>query len=410
MKNTQEFIRYANSFQTVIHLSLQRILALLEYVGNPQDKLQVIHVAGTNGKGSVCSFLQSILTVSGKKTGKYISPNLLRVNERISVDGTDISDDDLKRLLHKIESYVPKVKEKVGEIPSQFEIWTAVAFCYFLEQNCDIVILETGLGGRFDATNVVNRPIATVITRIAVDHTAYLGDTLSKIAFEKAGIIKSGAPLITLPQETEAMETLAAVANEKHAEIILTKTPAVHLPKGHREVFSYGAFHRIESGLMGYHQIENACLAIETALTLKLSSQDIIKGIRMAKNPGRLELLDDRLLFDGAHNLNGMSALKYNLDRYYPDTPKIFVSAFMRDKDILSSLGVFRGETFCFTTVKENERAELPETLCTIGKQAGVYGIAFSDLEGALSYAKDSGRLIVVCGSLYLYKDLWEIL
>ncbi len=406
----QEFVRYANSFQTVINLGLERISKLLECVGNPQDKLSVIHVAGTNGKGSVCAFLQTMLTKSGKKTGKFISPNMLRVNERITVDGVEISDTDLERLLLKMESYLPKVKEATGEIPSQFEVWTAVAFCYFLEQNCDVVVLETGLGGRYDATNVVRKPLCSVITRIAIDHETYLGNTVDKIAYEKAGIIKEGVPLITLAQDDAAMDVLTAVAQEKNAPVYVAEESTVGNPKQCREIFSYKHLENLVCGILGYHQIENASLAVETALYLNLTESNIREGLHEARHIGRFELVEEGLLFDGAHNLNGMLALKKSLDRYYPDTEKIFVAAFMKDKDIVKGLSVFSGETFYFTSVKNNERSETPENLCEKGKLSGVFGTAFLDLESAISAAKNTKKLIVVCGSLYLYQDLYQII
>lgn len=412
MKQTtkQDFVSYANSFQTVINLGLERISALLNCVGNPQDKLSVIHVAGTNGKGSVCAFLQTILTKSGKKTGKFISPNMLRVNERISIDGEEISDKDLNRLLTEIESCLLKVKELTGEIPSQFEVWTAVAFCYFLEQNCDVVVLETGLGGRYDATNVVTKPLCTVITRIAVDHVAYLGDTVSKIAYEKAGIIKEGIPLVTLPQDEEAMAVLKQVAKEKKAPVYVTSSPEIGILQNACETFSYDGIDNLICGISGYHQVENACLAVETALRLGVSENCIRDGVEKARHIGRLELVEDGILFDGAHNLNGMLALKKSLDRYYPNIEKIFVSAFMKDKDIRESLAVFSGEAFYFTAVADNERSETPENLCKIGADIGVIATAFADLQTAISKAKKTGKMIVVCGSLYLYQDLYKII
>lgn len=406
----KEFVQYANSFQTVINLGLKRITTLLNCVGNPQDQLSVIHVAGTNGKGSVCAFLQTILTASGKKTGKFISPNMLKVNERISIDGAEISDKDLNRLLMKIENCLPKVKELTGEIPSQFEVWTAVAFCYFLEQKCDVVVLETGLGGRFDATNVMRKPLCTVITRIAVDHVAYLGDTVSKIAYEKAGIIKPGVPLVTLPQEDEAMVVLKRVADEKNAPVFVTELSEIGIPDTCYETFTYGDLKDLVCGISGYHQIENASLAVETALQLKISECFIREGLKNARHIGRLEQVTDGILFDGAHNLNGMLALKKSLDRYYPDVEKIFVSAFMKDKDIQESLAVFAGEHFYFVSVTDNERSDTPENLCKIGMESGVVGTAFSDLECAISAAKQTGKLVVVCGSLYLYQDLYKVL
>ncbi len=410
MKKNNEFIQYANSFQTVINLGLERILKLLDCVGNPQKQLKVIHIAGTNGKGSVCSFLQSIMSLDGKKTGKYISPNLVRVNERISVDGVEISDEDLNRLLLKIETFLPDVKEATGEIPSQFEIWTAVACCYFLEQGCDIVILETGLGGRFDATNVVEKPLACVICRIALDHVSLLGDTISQIAFEKAGIIKSGVPVITLLQDKEALSVLENCANDKNAPLYITEPPKIFEPKEQFEVFSYRHLSEILCGISGYHQIENACLAIETAMHFGVSDDIILEGIAKARHIGRLVWVTDRILFDGAHNFNGMSALHKSLERYYPGVSKIFVSAFMKDKEIKDSLSLFAGETFYFTSVKENERSEKPDALVEIGTNAGVLGTSFPSIEEALLEADKTKKMIVVCGSLYLYKDLWDFL
>ena len=406
----QDFVSYANSFQTVINLGLERISALLNCVGNPQDQLSVIHVAGTNGKGSVCAFLQTTLTKAGKKTGKFISPNMIRVNERISVDGVEISDENLNRLLRKIEGYLLQVKETTGEIPSQFEVWTAVAFCYFLEQNCDIVVLETGLGGRFDATNVVKKPLCTVVNRIAIDHVAYLGDSLAKIAYEKAGIIKEGVPLVTLMQNKEAMDVLRQVAKEKNAPVSVTHTPEIGIPENCCEVFSYGNLKNLICGISGYHQVENASLAIETLLQFGVDEKNIREGLKEARHIGRLEQVSDNILFDGAHNLNGMLALKNSLDRYYPEKEKIFVSAFMKDKDIQESLAVFSGETFYFTAVSGNERSETPENLCKIAEKSHVFATAFPDLESALSVAKLTEKLIVICGSLYLYQDLHNVI
>ena len=173
------FKKFANSFQAVARLRLEGISCLMKYLGNPQNNLKFIHIAGTNGKGSVCNFLQCIYTDAGYRTGRYTSPNLVSVCERISVDGVLISDEDINRILSTVEDAARKVETELGDLPTQFEIWTAAAFCYFKEQNCDMVILETGLGGTRDATNVIAAPVCSVITSIDIDHTEYLGDRLA---------------------------------------------------------------------------------------------------------------------------------------------------------------------------------------------------------------------------------------
>ena len=189
---SSDFKKFANSFQAVARLKLEGITCLMKHLGNPQDDLKFIHIAGTNGKGSVCNFLQNIFSDAGYRTGRYTSPNLISVCERISVDGELISQVDIDRIMKVVENAAKAVEVEIGDFPTQFEIWTAAAFCYFKEQKCDIVILETGLGGVRDATNVIKPPVAAVITTIDVDHVEYLGNSLTGIAEAKAGIIKNG--------------------------------------------------------------------------------------------------------------------------------------------------------------------------------------------------------------------------
>jgi len=314
------FLKFANSFQAVARLRLESITALVEILGNPQNDLKFIHVAGTNGKGSVCAFLQNILTEAGYKTGKYTSPNMISVCERINIDGEDISADAMKNLMEKVESAAEQVKDKLGEMPTPFEIWTAAAFCYFKEQKCDYVVLETGLGGTRDATNVIPPPEIAVITRIDLDHTEYLGSTLSSVAGEKAGIIKRGSKVITINQHPEAMAVLKSVCNDKGCPFIVTENATSLGFEKIYEIFTYKNVENITSGLGGYAQIENASLAIEAAFTLGISPDCIRKGIKSAKHMGRLEIVGENpiVLYDGAHNNNGMNALMKSLKRYFP--------------------------------------------------------------------------------------------
>ena len=401
-----KFKEYANSFQAIARLELESIKLLTEYLGHPENDLKFIHVAGTNGKGSVCAFLQEIFTSAGYKCGKYISPNMVSVCERISVDGTEISENELNDILKTVQTASDKVSEKLGGPPTQFEIWTSAAFCYFKAQNCDIVILETGLGGARDATNVIPPPLASVITRIDIDHTEYLGNTLSEIALQKAGIIKGGGITVTCPQSDEAISVLKE--KSENNTFYISDTPKIHTPDGMYEVFSYNNMKNLKCGIAGLHQIENACIAIETALRLGISEEHIRKGLAKARNIGRFELVSDNLIFDGAHNPNGMKALMTGLTRYFPGKTPAFIMGCMADKDISGSLEIIKAHypdaKFYTVRVEDNPRSATAENLCTLIRKNGFEATACTSLKDAIE--KTSDNLTVICGSLYLYKDL----
>ena len=414
----EEFIKYANSFQAIARLRLESITELMNMFDNPQDKLKFIHVAGTNGKGSVCCFLQNILTDAGYKTGKYISPNMIRVNERITIDGKEISDYDLNSILMQVEEQAKNVEKKLGEMPTQFEIWTAAAFLWFAKNNCDYVVLETGLGGVRDATNVIKNPVITVITRIAKDHMNFLGDTLAEIAEQKAGIIKKsiyGGCTITLEQDEGVSSIFSETAKKCGNDFIVVDKAVLHPYNGKNEVFDYKNINNIEMSMIGTHQTENAALAIECALKLNIEEKYIRSGIYKAKNIGRLEILSEKpfILFDGAHNKNGMHSLAQAIKRYYPDRNINFFMAFMKDKDILSAVRELKpacnNETRFYTIeVKDNPRSENPGFLADILKSEGYNTIVCEDIKSAEKYFDVYDRLNIICGSLYLYKDFME--
>lgn len=416
----KNFVNYANSFQAIARLELQSIKLLLDYLDHPEKDLKFIHVAGTNGKGSVCAFLQEIFTHSGYRTGKYISPNMISVCERISVDGEEIEEKELEEILNRVQNASKKVQKELGGMPTQFEIWTAAAFCYFKEKECDMVILETGLGGMRDATNVIGAPSASVITRIALDHVEYLGNTLSEVASQKAGIIKKHPDgewgiTVTTDQDADVIKELEKVCDEKKNKLFVTSTPKIHSPKGICEVFSYGEYENVVCNIPGLHQVENACIAIETAKRLKISREHIIYGIENAKNIGRFELIKDepRVLFDGAHNPNGMKSLMVGLKRYFPDIVPVFIMASMADKDISGVLEEIR-ENYenpdIFTVaVEDNPRSATADMLAEKIKSAGLFAEPCKTIKLALDRAEKKGELIVICGSLYLYKDLKSI-
>lgn len=411
------FSAYANSFQATARLELESINLLLDFLGHPERNLKYIHVAGTNGKGSVCAFLQEIFTAAGYRCGKYTSPNLINICERISIDGVEITQSELEKIMLQLKEASLKVSQKLGEFPTQFEIWTAAAFCYFTEKKCDIVVLETGLGGVRDATNVIPAPLASVICRIAMDHTEYLGNTLSEIASQKAGIIKkhtdeSRGITITLPQSEEILNTLNKACSKCQNELIITNEPNINSYRDMYEIFDYKHIKNLTSGIAGYHQPENAALAIETALQLGIDEAPIRIGIKNAKNRGRFEKVGENLIFDGAHNPNGMSALVSGLKRYFTDTTPCFVMGFMADKDIGSAVlnikNVYPSAKIFTVTVQNNPRAETAENLAKKLNECGLDATACDTINSALNYAKSCAPLTVICGSLYLYKDFSE--
>ncbi len=413
MDKKNDFIKYANSFQAVAKLRLESIKKLTALLDNPQNSLRFIHIAGTNGKGSVCSFLQNILTDAGYVTGKFTSPNMLRVNERICVDGEEISDADMERIFKIVEQKAQTVKEELGEIPTQFEIWTAAAFCYFKEKKCDYVVLETGLGGTRDATNVIKNPVITVITQIAKDHTEYLGETLTEIAGEKAGIIKNDGVTLTVPQSEEIIDILKTTAKEKNNDFIIAEETVLHKFSEFYEEFDYKNLKELKISLLGAHQAQNASLAIECCKYLGIEEKHIRSGLLKAKNPGRLDIINTKplTLFDGAHNKNGMSALSSSLKRCFSDKKICFIMGFMRDKDIdgaieeLTKNGFGKNNEVFTVSVKENPRSASSEELADIISTHGFSCTPCCDIQNAYKKATALNKMIVICGSLYLYKD-----
>jgi len=411
-----KFTEFANSFQAVAKLRLESISKLTEILGNPQDKLKFIHVAGTNGKGSVCSFLQNIFTCSGYKTGKYISPNLINVCERITVDGAEITESELECIMNKVKSAAEETEKITGEAPTQFELWTAAAFLYFAHQNVDIVILETGLGGERDATNVVKNTLCSVITKISFDHISYLGDSLEEIATAKAGIIKENGITVYMPQNEVCDDVIKNTAKEKNNKFIIPEKPVLTGISVCREVFDYKGIKNIKCGLSGKHQPENAVLAIEASLALGISEENIKKGIEIAENPARFEIVSENptIIFDGAHNPDGVEALCKSLKRYFGDKKLNFITAVMADKDleseteILKDYGFDKNSEFHTVMVKNNPRALDENSLCEIYTKRGFKAKAFLNIKEAIEEAKQNCDAVVIFGSLYLYKDFKE--
>lgn len=328
-------------------LGLHNISYLMNLMDNPHKKLRYVHVAGTNGKGSTVAFISSILSEAGYKVGIFTSPYLERFTERIKINNEEIMESDLARLTAFVKSKIDTMVEAGENHPTEFEIVTAIALQYYWEKECDIVVLEVGLGGRFDSTNVIDTPLVSVITTISRDHTAILGNTLSKIAFEKAGIIKPGGDVILYPQDKEAEEVFMKVAKEQNATIGIADFNPIDIKEYgiDGQVFDYFCengerLENLKIALLGDHQVKNAVLALSAVRLLAgkgygITEKSIRRGLAMARWSGRLEVLSRNPLFiiDGAHNAEGAEMLSDTLNKYFPGMNKIFIFGVLRDKD-----------------------------------------------------------------------------
>lgn len=356
------------------------LLKLLNYLGNPQENLEYIHIAGTNGKGSVCLMIAETLKCAGKKVGLFTSPYISVFNERIRVNGENISDSDLVRLTEKLKSALERIPVEL----SSFAKITALAFMYFNEQKCDIVVLETGLGGRYDATNVITSPKLSVITKIALDHTEYLGDTIPEIAAEKCGIIKPLCPVLTTKaQNISALSKIREFAEKNNSDLILSEEKC-----------------EFELGLLGDFQKENAAIA-EAALRFLGIDEDIIKtGFKKSRWPARFEYVTSNLLIDGAHNPDGITALLASLKK--TNRPVHFVVAMMKDKNFERSAKLIDGFGGKVTVTEiDNPRCLKAEEFKNCFSSAKTELNPVKAVTDALNSSEEN-EIVCVLGSLYL--------
>lgn len=406
------YIHSLNKFG--IKPGLQRITALLNALGNPQNGLNIVHVAGTNGKGSTSTAISNVLIADGKKTGLFISPYVIQFEERIQINGQYIPKDDLASLTNMVAQKVPQVEAALDDNITEFEFITALAFLYFSNQKCDAVVLEVGLGGRLDSTNVIDKPLASVITKIALDHTAILGNTVGEIAAEKSGIIKCGCPVITSSlQNGEAAEVIVKTASSKNAPIhIANVDDVINLDvKPFGSSFNYNGLN-ISVPLSGRHQVENMVTAAKTALVLGVSPKSIEKGIAATVFPARLEVIskDPLVILDGAHNENGADVLAQYLDENKLNP--VMLIGMMADKNCDAVLEKLASRAKQVVTVKVlgNPRAQTAQNLANQAKQYCGNVISAPDYETALKRAGEcalaNNTPLVICGSLYLASDI----
>ncbi len=389
--------------------------ALLERMGNPEKQLRMVHVAGTNGKGSTCSMLERMLRGCGLKTGLYTSPYLMRFPERMRVNGVPIDDESLVRITSRVREGTEKLLTE-GVKPTTFELGTAITLTYFAEQKVDIAVIEVGLGGRLDSTNVI-QPEVCLIAPIGMDHTKVLGDTLVQIAGEKAGIIKEGVPAAVAPQQNdEIMQVFRNTAARMHSQLLEVRREEIDVTasdaRGADFVFR-GQKARIS--LAGDHQIENACLALSGIELLRSRGFDLpeercIEALEQAVWPGRLEWLSDSLLIDGAHNPHGAKALYAYVKKHLSDRKIVPVIGMMKDKDVESCVALYADlSKEAVATQIDYPRAmpsdELRELLISHGVNAVSEGTVPSAVRRAQKIAGDDG-IVLVCGSLYVVGEV----
>ncbi len=395
------------------HLGLDNIRTLMHRLDDPQQSLRFVHVAGTNGKGSTVSFLSHILMKAGYKTGIYTSPFIERFNERIRIGNREIPDEDLARLTGIVKEKAEEMRQNGQGSPTEFEIITAIAFLYFKEQMCDICVLEVGLGGRLDATNVIEAPLLSVITTISFDHMEYLGDTLEKIAYEKAGIIKKGGKVLIYPQKEESDRVFERVCSERGAVLHRAEMPekVIQSDLSGTVFLLSGRQYRIR--MIGSYQVNNAALAAAAAglldqKGLEIPEDAIAAGLLEAGWPGRFELIrrGPEVIIDGAHNEEGIRKLTESLKLYYGDRKFLLVIGILRDKEYGRMLDeILPLAKRVFTTEPPSPRALSAEELQKeVQKRTGVaaedIGNPLAAYQAALAAAGEDD-VIVCCGSLY---------
>lgn len=400
-------------------LGLERMTVLLKKLGDPHEKLKVIHVAGTNGKGSICKYLYEVLQASGYKTGLYTSPFLQVFNERIQFDGEYISDADLNKYTDLVLAKVDEMVEEGFESPTEFEVVTAIAFLYFMGKNANIVILEVGLGGRGDSTNVVSKPLVSIIASISLDHTDRLGNTIAEIAFEKAGIIKNNCPVIMGTYDDEAKEVIKRRCLELSA-------PCYDASELRRQIISesidgcrftteiFGEEEHIDISMIGRHQIDNAITALYALRLLNnngnlpITSDSVKIGFKAAKQIGRFEILsyNPYIIIDGAHNPDGSKALKNTVKANFPGKKILMITGILADKDSDEILKNFTqiAEDFVVTEPENPRKMRAEELAEKISTKAGKC-IIIKEVDKVVEYVLKQRAhydVILFAGSLYL--------
>ena len=418
MTNAENYFHSLLTFG--IRPGLDRLRILLERLDNPEKSLRFIHVAGTNGKGTVCSFLSSVLTAAGYKTGLYTSPYIVDFRERIRVNGEMISENDLDDITETVKEEIEKLRNE-DVIITEFEAVTAAAFLYYKTTGCDFVVLETGLGGRFDATNVIERPLVSIITSISLDHVNILGNSVAEIAYEKCGIIKSCCPVVTCStQNPDALKVISEQSKVHNSDLHIAKINDCKLidESVRGSNILYGA-RQVNVPFPGGHQRENCIVALTAIDVLKkegiaISENAVRKGIENTKNPARCEIVSDTpfVIFDGCHNEGSAKALDSVIEKHLKNKKITAVMGMMEDKDVSKVLSLLcKHFDNVITVTPSNPRAMNAEKLAELANKYCDNVQSFKNELDGLKSAVNSLKpddVLIVCGSLYLCSDLYK--
>ena len=416
--NYNETLKYIHSVNNYFcKPGLERIRTLCSFLGNPQDKLKFVHVAGTNGKGSFCAMLGSILKNAGYRVGTYTSPYILEFNERISINGEMISNDDLAEIC----TYIKPFADKMTDRPTEFELITAIGFEYFYRKGCDIVVLECGLGGRYDATNLIKSPLLSVITGVDFDHQNFLGDTIEAIANEKAGIIKENAPCLWCGNKKDAEKAILATAASLNCKVFTPEHDSLKILSAdlNGTTFDYKSYNDLSLNLLGAYQPYNAANAITAAEILSkngfaIKEENIRQGLKNTTWRARFELLNKKptIIFDGSHNPEGVTAAVRSIKQYFREQKVNILTGVMCDKDyrfIAKEIADIAKCVYCITP--DNPRALSADEYCDVFKSLNVSSLAYNNIEHAfLSATKESDTPLICMGSLYMYSDIYKLI
>ena len=416
--NYSETLNYIHSVSNFFcKPGLERIGELCEKIGNPQNKLKFIHVAGTNGKGSFCAMTASILKEAGYKTGLYTSPYILEFNERIAVNGESISNEELC----EITAIVKTAADTMVDKPTEFELITAVAFLYFYSVKCDVVVLECGLGGRYDATNIIEQALVSVITGISIDHTSFLGNSVEEIAGEKAGIIKNNGICLWCSNDEKAEKVIVKEAERKNARIIKVDKSDLKVKTFSlsHTTFDYHCLTDVQIPLLGSFQPSNAANVISVVSVLRelgfeISDVDIKSGLLKTEWKARFEIISRKplIIADGGHNPEGICAAVDSIKLYFGDKRVDVVTGVMKDKDynmIADKISTVAENVFCITP--DNPRALNATEYAALFANKGINAFSFDDIDSAVKSAVkhsiENNTAVVCLGSLYMYKDVY---
>ena len=413
--NYEEALEYIHAVQWAGHKpGLSRTRTLLAALGDPHKTLKFVHVAGTNGKGSTAAMLASCLQAAGYRVGLFTSPFINRFNERIQINGEQIPDEALVQLVERVRP----AADAMTDIPTEFEIITALGMLWFAEQKCDIVVLEVGLGGTLDSTNVIDPPECAIITALGMDHVKELGPTIADIAAAKAGILKPGSPAVSYGGVPEADAVIARVAKEQHAPLTVVDFHKLRCDGGDLDevTFDFDGLNGVRLPLIGSYQPKNAATAITTLRVLRekgwnIPEEAIRKGLETVRWPGRFELLrhSPAFLLDGSHNAHGMRATVQSLQDRFPGEKFVFLISIMADKDVSEMLALLEPLARQFVTVAAHTpRATPAETLAAQIRAAGFRAEAAPSIEAGVARALELGGEGPVCalGTLYFSGDV----